>query len=165
MLDPCSASFPDNHGPAVAARRKRRFAQALVAAPGIAFIAISLHGSFADYRHLQDVRRHAEARTAVGEARIIEAHDLAHGTVRTAQGAGTFGFTVASGREVRVPYRGFSGSPGTKLPVRYDPHDPENCAFGEKLFGVSDLLLSNAPFFAIGVYFLVLAAILGRRSA
>ena len=143
---------------------KRRIVQALVAAPGIILVVIALRGSLADYRHIQDARRRAEARTVVAEATIIEAHALTHGTVRTEHGAGTFGFTTASGLEVRVPYRGFSGSPGTKLPVRYDPHEPENCSFGGKLFGFPELLFDNAPFFGMGLFFLVLAVILGRRS-
>src|SRR3989442_13102292 len=97
----------------------RRLAQALVAAPGIILLFLALHGTFADYRHMQDVRRRAEARTALAEATIIEAHGLVSGKGRRIEdGAGTFGFTTDSGQEGRVPYRGFSGSPGTKLPVR-----------------------------------------------
>jgi hypothetical protein len=64
---------------------------------------------------------------------------------------------------VRVPYRGFSGSPGTKLSVRYDPRNPENCAQGNNLWGFSDLL-GNAPPFLLGLYFLFLAMRLGRRE-
>jgi hypothetical protein len=66
---------------------------------------------------------------------------------------------------VRVRYRGFSGRPGTKLPVRYDPRKPENCALGNDRFGFSDLLLGNAPLFLLGLYFLFLAMRLGRRDA
>ena len=100
------------------------------------------------------------------EGTILEAHDLVSGKgTRIAQGAGTIGFTVVSGKEVRVPYRGFSGGPATKLPVTYDPREPENCAMGNDLFGFSDLLFDNAPFFLMGLYFLFLAMKLGRRNA
>src|SRR5207244_7259029 len=139
--------------------------EALVSAPGIIRRFLALHGVFADYRHMQDVRRRAEARTALAEATIVETHGLVSGKgLRIAEGAGTFSFTTASGQEVRIPYRGFSGSPGTKLSVRYDPRNPENCAGGNDLFGFSDLLFGNAPFFLMGLYFLFLATKLGRRN-
>ena len=146
---------------------KRRLAQVLVAAPGIVLLFLALHGAFADYRHMQDVRRRAEARTALAEATIVETHGLVSGKGhRIAEGAGTFTFNTASGEEVRVPYQGgFSGHLGAKLPVRYDPRNPENCAGGNDLFGFSDLLFDNAPFFLIGLYFLFLAFKLGRRDA
>ena len=146
--------------------RKRRLAQALVAVPGIILLFLALHGVVADYRHMQDVRRRAEARTALTEATIVETHGLVSGKgLRIAEGAGTFSFTTVSGQEVRIPYRGFSGSLGTKLPVTYDPRNPENCALGNDLFGFSDLLFDNTPFFVMGLYFLFLAMMLGRRRA
>jgi hypothetical protein len=115
---------------------------------------------------MQDVRRRAEARTARAEATIVEAHDLISGKGhRIAQGAGTVSFTAVSGKDVLVPYRGFSGNPGTKLPVTYDPREPENYAMGNDLFGFSDLLFGNAPFFVMGLYFLFIAMMLGRRRA
>jgi len=161
------ARFPNEPSPANVGALKRRLAQALVAAPGIILLFLALHGTFADYRHMQDVRRRAETRTALAEATIVETHGLVSGKgFRIAEGAGTFSFTTASGQEVRVPYyRGFCGSLGTKLPVRYDPRNPENCAGGNDLFGFSDLLFDNAPFFLIGLYFLFLAFKLGRRDA
>ena len=145
---------------------KRRLAQALVAAPGIILLFLAVHGVFADYRHMQDVSRRAETRTALAEATIVETHGLVSGKgYRIAEGAGTFSFTTASGQEVRVPYyRGFCGSLGTKLPVRYDPRNPENCALGDNRWGFSDLI-GNAPFFLMGLYFLFLAMKLGRRNA
>ena len=152
--------------PEAAAPHKRRLAQTLVAVPGIVLLFFALRGSFTDYRHIQHVRQRAEARTAPAEATIVETHGLVSGKgLRIAEGAGTFSFTTASGQEVRVPYRGFSGSPGTKLPVRYDPRKPENCAGANDLFGFSDLLFDNAPFFVMGLYFLFLAMMLGRRRA
>ena len=161
----CFARFPNEPSPADVGALKRRLAQALVAAPGIVLVFVALHGVFADYRHMQDVRRRAEARTALAEGTIVEAHGLVSGKGhRTEQGAGTFSFTTVSGQEVRVPYRGFSGRPGTKLSVRYDPRSPENCAQGNNLWGYSDLL-GNAPFFLLGLYFLFLAMRLGRRKA
>jgi hypothetical protein len=144
---------------------KRRLAQALVAAPGIIFLFLALHGLFADYRHMQYLNRRAEARTALAEATIVETHGLVSGKgLRIAEGAGTFTFTTASGQEVRFPYRGFSGSPGTKLPVRYDPRNPANWAGGDSRWGFSELI-GNAPFFLMGLYFLFLAMKLGRRNA
>jgi uncharacterized protein DUF3592 len=161
------ARFPNEPLPADVGALKRRLAQALVAAPGIILLYLAVHGVFADYRHMQDVRRRAEARTALAEATIVETHGLISGKGhRIQEGAGTFSFTTVSGREVRVSYQGgFSGSLGTKLPVRYDPRNPENCAGGNDLFGFSDLLFNNAPFFLIGLYFLFLAMKLGRRNA
>ena len=160
-----SARLPDGPPPADAGAFKRRLAQALVAAPGITFLVLALHGASADYRHMQDVRRRAEARTALAEATITEAHGLVSGKGhRTEQGAGTFSFTTVSGQEVQVPYRGLSGSPGTKLPVRYEPHNPENCALGDNRWGGSDLL-GNAPPFLLGLYFLFLAMRLKRGRA
>jgi len=160
------ARSPGNHSPEAAAPLKRRLAQLLVAVPGIVLLFFALYGAFADYRHIQHVRQRAEARTAPAEATIIETHGLVSGKgLRIAEGAGTFSFTTASGQEVRIPYRGFSGSSGTKLPVRYDPRNPENCAGGNDLFGFSDLLFDNAPFFVMGLYFLFLAMMLGRRRA
>ena len=145
---------------------KRRLAQTLVAVPGIVLLFFALRGSITDYRHMQDVSRRAETRTALAEATIVETHGLISGKGhRIAEGAGTFSFTTASGQEVRITYRGFSGSPGTKLPVRYDPRNPENCAGGNDLFGFSDLLFGNAPFFLMGLCFLFLAMKLGRRNA
>ena len=160
------ARFPNEPSSADVGALKRRLAQVLVAAPGIILLFVALHGAFADYRHIQDVRRRAEARTALAEGTIVEAHDLISGKGhRIAEGAGTFSFTTASGQEVRVPYyRGFCGSLGTKLPVRYDPRNPENCALGDNRWGFSDLL-GNAPFFLLGLYFLFLAMRLGRRNA
>ena len=159
------ARFPNEPSPADVGALKRRLAQVLVAAPGIILLFVALHGAFADYRHIQDVRRRAEARTALAEGTIVEAHDLISGKGhRIAEGAGTFSFNTASGQDVRVPYRGFSGSPGTKLSVRYDPRNPENCGIGNDLFGFSDLLFDNAPFFLVGLYFLFLAIKLGRRN-
>jgi hypothetical protein len=159
------ARLPNEHSPADVTALKRRLAQALVAAPGIILLFFALHGTLADYRHMQDVRRRAEARTALAEATIIEAHGLVSGKGhRTEQGAGTFSFTTVSGQEVRVPYRGFSGSPGTKLPVRYDPRNPENCALGNNRWGFFDLL-GNAPPFLLGLYFLFLAMRLKRGRA
>ena len=144
---------------------KRRLAQALVAAPGIILLLLALRGVFADYRHMQDVSRRAETRTALAEVTIVETHGLISGKgLRIAEGAGTFSFTTASGQEVRVPYRGFSGSLGAKLPVRYDPRNPENCALGDNRWGFSDLL-GNTPFFLMGLFFLFLATRLGRRNA
>jgi len=160
-----TARSPGNPSPEAAAP-KRRLAQALVAAPGIILLLLALRGSVTDYRHMQDVRRRAEARTALAEATIVEAHDLISGKGhRIVQGAGTISFTAVSGKEVRVGYRGFSGSPGTKLPVTYDPREPENYAMGNDLFGFSDLLFDNAPFFLLGLYFLFLVMMLGRRKA
>src|SRR5437588_10325149 len=159
------ARFPNEPAPADVGALKRRLAQLLVAAPGIILLFLALHGAFTDYRHMQDVRRRAEARTAPAEATIVETHGLVSGKgLRIAEGAGTFSFTTASGQEVRVPYRGFSGSSGTKFPVRYDPRNPENCAGGNDLFGFSDLLFNNAPFFLMGLCFLFFAMKLGRRS-
>src|SRR5437588_5615076 len=159
-------TFAIRPSPADVGARKRRLAQALVAAPGIILLFVALHGVVADYHHLQDVRRRAEARTALAEATIVETHGLVSGKgLRIAEGAGTFSFTTVSGQEVRVPYRGFSGSLGTKLPVTYDPRNPENCALGNDLFGFSDLLFNNAPFFLMGLCFLFLAMKkLGRRN-
>src|SRR5438132_2567323 len=158
------ARFPNEPSPTNVDVLKRRLAQALVAVPGIVLLFFALRGSFTDYRHIENARRRAEARTALAEATIVETHGLVSGKGhRIAEGAGTFSFTTASGQEVRVPYRGFSGSPGTKLPVTYDPRNPENCAGGNDLFGFSDLLFDNAPFFLIGLYFLFLAMKLGRR--
>src|SRR5437660_8793832 len=157
------ARFPNEPAPADVGALKRRLAQLLVATPGIILLFVALHGAFADYRHIQVARRRAEARTAPAEATIVEAHGLVSGKGhRIAEGAGTFSFTTASGQEVRIPYRGFSGSPGTKLPVRYDPRNPENCAGGNDLFGFSDLLFNNAPFFLVGLYFLFLAMKIAR---
>src|SRR5205085_4315786 len=159
-------TFAIRPSPADVGALKRRLAQALVAAPGIILLLLALHGVVADYRHMQDVRRRALARTALAEATIVETHGLVSGKgLRIAEGAGTFSFTTASGQGVRVPYRGFSGSLGTKLPVTYDPREPKNCAMGNDLFGFSDLLFDNAPFFLIGLYFLFLAMKLGRRNA
>src|SRR5437879_3966758 len=138
------ARFPNEPSPTNVDVLKRRLAQALVAAPGIILLFLALHGVFADYRHMQDVRRRAEARTALAEATIVEAHDLISGKGhRIAQGAGTISFTAVSGKEVRVGYRGFSGGPGTKLPVTYDPRNPETYAMGNALFGFSDILFDN----------------------
>ena len=160
------ARSPGNTSPADVGTLKRRLAQLLVAGPGIILLFLALHGAFADYRHMRDVRRRAEARTALAEATIVETHGLISGKgLRIAEGAGTFSFNTASGQDVRVPYRGFSGSPGTKLPVTYDPRNPEDCGIGNDLFGFSDLLFDNAPFFLIGLYFLFLAIKLGRRNA
>ena len=160
------ARFPNEPSPADVGALKRRLAQLLVATPGVILLFLALHGAFADYRYIQHVRQRAEARTAPAEATIVETHGLVSGKgTRIAEGAGTFSFNTASGQEVRVPYRGFSGSPGTKLPVRYDPRNPENCGQGNDLFGFSDLLFDNAPFFLIGLYFLFLAMKLGRRNA
>ena len=160
------ARSPGNHPPEAATSHKRRLAQLLVAVPGIVLLFFALRGSFTDYRHIQHVRQRAEARTAPAEATIVETHGLVSGKgLRIAEGAGTFSFTTASGQEVRVPYRGFSGSLGTKLPVTYDPRNPENCALGNDLFGFSDLLFNNAPFFLMGLCFLFLAMKLGRRNA
>ena len=159
------ARFPNEPAPADVGALKRRLAQALVAAPGIILLFLALHGFFADYRHMQDVSRRAETRTALGEATIVETHGLVSGKgLRIAEGAGTFSFITASGQEVRVPYRGFSGSLGTKLPVRYDPRNPGNCALGDNRWGFSDLL-GNVPFFLMGLYFLFLAVKLGRPNA
>ena len=161
-----SGRFPNEPSPPDFGALKRQLAQVLVAAPGIILLFVALHGAFADYRHMQDVRRRAEARTALAEATIAETHGLVSGKgTRIEEGAGTISFTAVSGKEVRVPYRGFSGSPGTKLSVRYDPRNPENYAMGNDLFGLSDLLFDNAPFFLIGLYFLFLAMKLGRRNA
>jgi hypothetical protein len=160
------ARFPNEPLPADVGALKRRLAQAFVAAPGIILLYLAVHGVFADYRHMQDVRRRAETRTALAEATIVETHGLISGKGhRIPEGAGTFSFTTVSGREVRVSYQGgFCGSLGTKLPVRYDPRNPENCALGDNRWGFSDLL-GNAPFFLIGLYFLFLAMKLGRRNA
>src|SRR5438105_14786843 len=134
-------TFAIRPSPADGGALKRRLAQALVAAPGIILLFVALHGVVADYRHMQDVRRRAEARTALAEATIVEAHGLVSGKgLRIAEGAGTFSFTAGSGQELRIPYRGFSGSSGTKLPVRYDPRNPENCALGDNRRGFSELL-------------------------
>ena len=160
------ARFPGNSSPEAAALYKRRLARTLVAVPGIILVLLALRGSFTDYRHIEHARRRAEARTARAEATIVETHGLVSGKgTRIAQGAGTFSFTTVSGKEVRVPYRGFSGAPGTKLPVTYDPREPENCAMGNDLFGFSDLLFDTAPLFVVGLYFLFLAMMLGRRRA
>ena len=159
------ARLPNEPLPAGVGALKRRPAQALVAAPGIILLFVALHGVVADYRHMQDVSRRPEARTALAEATIVETHGLVSGKgLRIAEGAGTFSFTTVSGQEVRIPYRGFSGSLGTKLPVRYDPRNPENCALGDNRWRFSDLL-GNAPFFLLGLYFLFLAMRLGRRNA
>src|SRR5437868_12137853 len=101
------ARFQNEPSPADVGALKRRIAQALVAAPGIILLFLALHGVFADYRHMQDVKRRAEARTALAEATVVEAHDLISGKgYRIEQGAGTFSFTPVSGQEVRIPYRG-----------------------------------------------------------
>jgi len=158
------ARLPNESTPVDFAALKRRLAQALVAAPGIIFLFLALQGTCADYRHMQEVNRRTEARTALAEATIVEAHGLVAGKGhRTENGAGTFSFTTDSGQEVQVPYHGFSGNPGAKLPVRYDPRNPENCSLGDNRWGLSDLL-GNAPFFLLGLYFLFLAMRLGRRN-
>src|SRR6266446_9104921 len=94
------ARFPNEPSTADFGARKRRFAQVLVATPGIILLFLALHGAFTDYRHMEDVRRRAEARTMRAEGTILEAHDLISGKGhRIAQGAGTISFTTVSGQE------------------------------------------------------------------
>jgi hypothetical protein len=73
--------MPDNSPLADDGALKRRIAQALVAVPGIIFLFLAVHGTLADYRQMQDVRRRWDARTAVAEATIVETHThyRAHG--------------------------------------------------------------------------------------
>jgi len=158
--------MPGNSPHADGGALKRRIAQALVAAPGIILLFLALHEAFADYRHMQEVKRRVEVRTAVAAATIVETHtnERVHGSLRIAESAGTFSFTTVSGHEVRIPYRNISGSLGTKLTVHYDPRNPENCAPGDNLWSFSDQL-GNAPLFIMGLYFLFLAVKLGRRNA
>src|ERR1700686_4219601 len=157
------ARSPNEPSPADVGALKRRLAQALVAAPGIILLFLALHGVLADYRHMQDVRRRAETRTALAEATIVETHGLISGKgLRIAEGAGTFSFSTASGREVRVSYQGgFCGSLGTKLSFRYDPLFSENCSLGDNRWGFLDLL-GKGPFFLIARCFLFLVIKLGR---
>ena len=157
--------MPGNSPPADVGALKRRIAQALVAAPGIIFLFLALHGTLADYRQMAEVRRRAEARTAVAEATIVETHthERAHGSLLIAEAAGTFTFATASGQEVRVSYRNISGSPGTKLTVRYDPRNPDNCAHEDNRWNYYELL-GNAPPFLVGLYFLFLTRKLGQRN-
>ena len=158
--------MPANSPPADVGAIKRRIAQALVAAPGIIFLFLALHGAFADYRQMQEVKRRAEARTAAAEATIVETHthERVHGSLRITEAAGTFTFATVSGQEVRIPYRNISGSPGTKLTVHYDPGNPRDCAPGDNSrWGNADLL-GSAPFFLMGAYFLFMAMKVGRRS-
>jgi hypothetical protein len=160
--------MPDPSSPAAAdaGALKRRMAQALVAAPGILLLFLALHGAYADYRHLQEMKRRAEARTAVAEATIVETHthERIHGSLRVAEPAGTFNFATVSGQEVRIPYRNIKGSPGTKLAIHYDPSNPENCAPGVDRWSYSELL-GNAPLFLMGLSFVFLAVKLGQRNA
>src|SRR5207244_11036841 len=101
------ARLPNEPSPADFNALKRRLAQLLVAAPGIVLLYLALHGAFADYRHMQDVRQRAEARTAPAEATIVETHGLVSGKGhRIAEGGGRCMFTTASGQGVRGPARG-----------------------------------------------------------
>jgi hypothetical protein len=145
--------------------RKDLIAKALVAAPGIVFAFLAFHGAWSDYRYMEHVQRLAEARTASTVGAILEAHDLVarNGHV-TPQGAGIIGFTTESGREVRVPYRGFSAKPGSRIAVRYNPDDPENCSIGTALFGWADLFWGNAPLLVLSFMFLIPAILIGRRK-
>jgi hypothetical protein len=145
---------------------KRRLAQLLVAAPGIAFVWLSLHGALSDYRHVQYVRQRAAARTAVAEGTIGETHGLVAGKGhRTLEGAGYISFVNDAGEPVTVHYsNGFSGHVGDKLTVRYDPRHPDNYSLGGELFDYPDLLKSNSPFFFFGLSFLILAWKLGRQA-
>ena len=145
--------------------RKNRIAQALVAAPGILLVLLAFHGAWSDYRYMEHVRHLAEARTASAVGAILEAHDLVsrNGHV-TPQGAGIIGFTTDSGQEVRVPYRGFSAQPGSRIAVRYSPNDPENCSIGTAFFGWGDLVWGNTPPLVMSLMFLIPAALIGRRE-
>src|SRR5438132_2757785 len=99
------ARFPNEPSSADVGTLKRRLAQALVAAPGIILLYLAVHGVVADYRHMQDVRRRAEARTALAEATIVETHGLVSGKgLRIAEGAGTFRLTTSSCQEELVQY-------------------------------------------------------------
>jgi hypothetical protein len=165
LMSKFSAHYQHEPSPGHDVALKSRIAQVLVATPGIIFLFLALHGTLADYRNVQDLRRRAEVRTALAEATIIEAHDLISGKGhRIEYGAGTLSFSTPSGREIQVPYRGFSGTPGAKLPVRYDPRQPENCTLGDNRVEDPDII-GNAPFFLFGLYFLFLALRLGRRNA
>lgn len=145
---------------------KVRCAQALLVAPGLFFLFLALHEGFSDYHYTQKMMQRAQARTAAAEATIIEAHARYAGGHWTGNGAGTFSFTTAAGQEIRVHYGNFSGNPGTRLPVRYDPKDPENCTLGDNNqwhWGFADVA-GHAPFFLLGLYFLFLAMRLGRDN-
>ncbi len=152
-----------NLRPQTVASQNRRAAQILVAVPGIIFLSLVLHGSFADYQHMRDAQRRAEARTAQAEGTIVEVHDRAHRVSRYPEGSGVF--VAASGREVRF----FNADPnvkvGMKVPVSYDPRHPDNYSLGHDLSGFTGLIFGNAPFFVMGLFFLFLAGMLGRRKA
>ncbi len=164
-MSPLSYRSPDDPSPGGLAVRKKLIVQALVATPGIIFVLIAMRGAFTDYHYMHNVRRRAEARTAQTVGMIIEVHDRVSGKGRVIpQGAGTMGFTTESGREVQVRFRLFSGQPGSKMTVRYDPNDPENCTMGAELFGWSDLFWGNVPFLILSLMFLVPAIVIGRSN-
>jgi hypothetical protein len=155
---------PSERTPESGAAVKRRLAQALVAAPGIILVLIALSGAFKDYRHVQYQKHRAAARTAAGEATLLETHDYSHGTILRVNGAGTVGFTTPAGKEVRAHIYTGGDRPGKKYPIHYDPDDPENFSLSDQPIGYSSLI-GNAPLFVFGAYLLFMAHLLGRRRA
>ena len=150
--DGWSTGFPGESSPQAIASRKKRAAQILVAAPGILILSLALHGIFADYRHVEDVKRRLEARTAQAEGTIVELHDAWHGTVRTPKE--TVVFTAASGQQVRFSALAHANDKvGGKMQVRYDPREDEG------------QLSALYVLFAMGLFYLFLAVMLGRPSA
>ena len=150
--------------PQTVTSRKIRVAQILVAVPGILILSLALHGIVADYQHIGDVKRRLAARTALAKGTIVELHDAWHGGRKIPKE--TVVFTTASGEQVRfLGLANANDKVGMEMPVRYDPRQPANFAVGNDFFGFSDLVFGNAPFFAMGLYFLLMAVLLGRRRA
>jgi hypothetical protein len=51
-----------------------------------------------------------------------------------------------------------------KIPIHYDPQEPNNYSVGDVIFSFSDLVFDNAFFLLMGLYFLFMVFRVRRSS-
>ena len=146
---------------AFAAVPKKRLSQIVLALPALVFLALALRGIYSDYEHIRLEKHRLEARTAVADGTFVEVHDLISAKSGSRIPQGTIVFNTASGQTVKFQSVDANAKVGMKIPVRYDPRQPDNYAIGDVFFGFSDLIFNNGPFLAIGVFFLFLVLRVG----
>jgi hypothetical protein len=143
--------------------RKKRIIMVLLMVPTLIFLMLALHGIATDYQHIRHARSRLAARTAVAEGEIVAQHDAWHASVRVPKDTVTF--STDSGQPIQfVMLANNTDKIGMKIPIHYDPQEPNNYSVGDVIFSFSDLVFDNAFFLLMGLYFLFMVFRVRRSS-
>ena len=139
----------------IVAARKKRVILIVLAVPTMILLALALHGIYSDYMRIKLAQHRLKARTTEAEGTVVALHDAWHSGQRVPKE--TVVFTAASGQQIQFStLANINDKVGMRIPVWYDPLQPDNYALGDRVFGFSELIFDNAPILVAGLFFLFL---------